>query len=38
MTTRGTADKKVMEGIREFVKECPCLRIYLDTLKSEVNV
>ena len=33
-----TADKKIMEGIREFIKGCPCLQIYLSALKSDVNV
>lgn len=31
-------DKKIMEGIREFLKECPDIQIYLDTLRKDVNV
>ena len=27
-----------MEGIREFIKGCPCIQTYLDALKSDVNV
>lgn len=30
--------KKLMEGIREFVKTCPCLQTYLDALRRDVNV
>ena len=31
-------DRKIMEGIREFIKGCPCIQTYLDALKSDVNV
>lgn len=30
--------KMIMEGIRQFVKTCPCLQNYLDTLRKDVNV
>ena len=29
---------KIMEGIREFIKTCPCLQTYLDTLRKDVNI
>lgn len=31
-------DKKIMDGIREFVKSCPYIETYLETLKTDVNV
>lgn len=31
-------NKKIVEGIREFIKECPCLQVYLDALRTDVNV
>lgn len=31
-------DKRIMEGIKEFVSTCPCLEMYLDALRKEVNV
>lgn len=30
--------KMIMEGIRQFVKTCPCLQTYLDTLRKDVNI
>lgn len=35
---RKESNKKIMEGIRDFVKECPALQVYLETLRAEVNV
>jgi len=31
-------DRRIMEGIRDFVKECPHLQTYLEALKRDVNV
>lgn len=38
MTKKNSGDKKIMEGIREFIKECPCIQIYLDALRTDVNI
>lgn len=31
-------DRKIMSGIREFIKTCPCIQTYLETLRTDVNV
>lgn len=36
--TEKNENKKIMEGVREFVKSCPYLQTFLDTLRTDVNV
>ena len=36
--TEKNGNKKIMEGIREFVKGCPYLQTFLDALRTDVNV